>query len=180
VSRAVPEARVARAPASHAQPAAPAQAGRLAAAVPAPIDFTGVAFVVGSGSSYAGGKTTSTGTNRTPPVGDVAPGGTGSGTGTGAPARSRARPVSLDASAWMCPWPAEADARQVDEETVVLQVAVSADGRVERVEVVADPGFGFGAAARQCALATRFQPARDSRGTAIAAMSPPIRVHFFR
>jgi protein TonB len=169
--------RTARAPGARAKPAAPAQAGRLAAANPSPLDFTGSAFVVGTGSSYAGGKTTTAGTSRTAAIGNVAPGGTGDGA---AIARSWARPVSLDQSAWTCPWPAAADAQQVDEQTVVLRVAVRADGRAERVEVVSDPGYGFGPAARQCALGTRFEPARDGGGQPVAALSPPIRVHFFR
>jgi protein TonB len=88
--------------------------------------------------------------------------------------------VSLDRAAWSCPWPAEADAQQIDQETVVLRVAVRPDGRVERVEVVSDPGFGFGSAARLCALATPFQAARNVAGEPIGALSPPIRVHFFR
>ncbi|HEY6477672.1 MAG TPA: ferric siderophore ABC transporter substrate-binding protein, partial [Polyangia bacterium] len=139
-----------------------------------PLDFTGSAFIVGSGPSYAGGTTTSSGTSKQPVSGPVAPNGTGGG------ARSRARPVSLDQAAWSCPWPAEADARQVDQETVVIRVAVAADGRPDRVEVVEDPGFGFGQAARQCALATRFGAARNAAGESVAALSPPIRVHFFR
>jgi protein TonB len=155
-------------------PAAPAQAGQIAAASTSPLDFTGSAFVVGSGSSYAGGTTTAAGTNRKPPSGPVAPSGTGDG------AHSRARPVSLDQAAWNCPWPAEADARQVDQETVVIRVAVGADGRAERVDVLQDPGFGFGTAARQCALTTRFAAARNPAGDPIGALSPPIRVHFFR
>jgi protein TonB len=161
---------------THPGPAAPAQAGRLAAVAESPVDFTGTAFVVGSGASYAGGTTTPTGTSRTPASGAVAPGGTG----TGAAARSHARAVQLDQAAWSCPWPAEADARQVDQETVVLRVAVGADGHAERVDIVQDPGFGFGRAAHQCALATRFEPARDPSGAPITALSPPIRVHFFR
>jgi len=161
--------------AAHHAPAAPAQAGQIAAASTSPVDFTGSAFVVGSGPSYAGGATTSSGTNRKPATGAVAPSGTGDGT-----ARSRARPVSLDQAAWNCPWPAEADARQVDQETVVIRVAVGTDGRADRVDVLQDPGFGFGPAARQCALATRFGAARDPAGAPIAALSPPIRVHFFR
>jgi periplasmic protein TonB len=161
---------------THPGPAAPAQAGKLAAVSESPVDFTGTAFVVGSGASYAGGTTTRGGTGRSPASGTVAPGGTGDGTAT----RSRARAVGLDQAAWSCPWPAEADARQVDQETVVLRVAVGADGRADRVEVVDDPGFGFGRAARQCALGTRFEPARDPAGAPIAALSPPIRVHFFR
>jgi periplasmic protein TonB len=160
--------------AAHHAPAAPAQAGQIAAASTSPLDFTGSAFVVGSGPSYVGGTTTSTGTNRKPISGPVAPNGTGDG------ARSRARPVSLDQAAWNCPWPAEADARQVDQETVVIRVAVGVDGRADRVDVLQDPGFGFGTAARQCALATRFGAARNPTGDPIAALSPPIRVHFFR
>jgi len=161
--------------ASHHAPAPPAQAGRIAAATDAPLDFTGSAFVVGSGSTYAGGTTTAKGTSRTPPTGVVAPNGTGDGQ-----VRSRARPVTLDQSAWNCPWPAEADARQVDQETVVIRVAVRADGRADRVDVVGDPGFGFGRQARECALETRFGAALNAAGDPVAALSPPIRVHFFR
>src|SRR5450631_3533555 len=160
--------------AAHHAPAGPAQAGQIAAASTSPVDFTGSAFVVGSGPSYAGGRTTSTGTNHKAVTGPVAPNGTGDG------ARSRARPVSLDQAAWNCPWPSEADARQVDQETVVIRVAVAVDGRADRVEVLQDPGSGFGTAARQCALATRFGAARNPAGDPIAALSPPIRVHFFR
>jgi periplasmic protein TonB len=161
---------------THPAPAAPAQAGRLAATSGAPVDFTGTAFVVGSGAaSYAGAMIAAAGTSRAPAFGTVAPGGTGDGAG-----RSRARAVGLDEAAWSCAWPAEADARQVDQETVVLRVAVRADGRADRVDIVDDPGFGFGRAARQCALGTRFEPARDRAGAPIAALSPPIRVHFFR
>jgi protein TonB len=89
--------------------------------------------------------------------------------------------VTLDQASWSCPWPAEADARQVDQETVVIRVAVRADGRVDHVDVLQDPGFGFGRAARDCALASRsFAPALDAQGAPVAAQSPPIRVHFFR
>ena len=155
----------------------PAQAGQLAAVSPEPVDFTGMAFIVGSGTSYAGRATTSTGTSRKAVLGAMAPGATGS---RPISVRSRARPVALDQSAWNCPWPAEADAEQVNEQTVVLQASVRADGRPDRVEVFSDPGFGFGSAARLCALRTRFEPARDSAGQPIPAQSPPIRVHFFR
>ena len=163
--------------AARARAAPPAQAGQLAAASPEPVDFTGTAFIVGTGASYAGGVTTGTGTSRTPAHGDLTTGGTGDGA-TVAPSRNRS--VSLDQAAWSCPWPAEADAQQVNDQTVVLRVAVRADGRPDRVDVLSDPGVGFGAAARLCALRTRFEPARDSGGQPIAALSPPIRVHFSR
>lgn len=159
-------------------PAAPAQAGALAAASDAPADFTGTAFVVGNSAAYAGGTTMRSGTSRAPVAGAVAPGGTGNGTSP--TSHSLARPVSLDQSAWSCQWPSEADAQQIDEQTVVLRVTVRLDGRAERADVVSDPGFGFGQAARVCALATRFEPARDVEGHPVPAMSPPIRVHFFR
>jgi protein TonB len=159
---------------AHRASSAPAQAGQIAAASTSPVDFTGSAFVVGSGPSYAGGTTTTTGTNHQAVTGPVAHNGPGDG------ARSRARPVSLDQAAWNCPWPPEADARQVDQETVVIRVAVGGDGRADRVDVLQDPGFGFGSAARQCALATRFGAAHNPAGDPIAALSPPIRVHFFR
>jgi periplasmic protein TonB len=165
-----------RATAHHA-PAAPAQAGQIAAATDAPLDFTGSAFVVGSGATYAGGTTTARGTSHAPVTGAVAP----NGHGDGQAARSRAKPVSLDQASWNCPWPAEADARQVDQETVVIRVAVRPDGRVERADVLDDPGFGFGRAARECALTSRaFAPALDANGTPVGGMSPPIRVHFYR
>jgi len=57
---------------------------------------------------------------------------------------------------------------------------VRADGHAEHVDLLSDPGFGFGAAARMCALRTRFEPARDTAGQPIIALSPPIRVHFYR
>jgi protein TonB len=164
--------------AAHHAPAAPAQAGQIAAATDAPLDFTGSAFVVGSGSTYAGGTTTTHGTSRTSPSGAVAPNGHGDGQ---VAARSRAKPVSLDQASWNCPWPAEADARQVDQETVVIRVAVRPDGRVERADVLDDPGVGFGRAARDCALTSRaFAPALDANGAPVGGMSPPIRVHFYR
>ena len=164
-----------RAPNVQQAPATPpAPAGQLAAVSQEPADFTGTAFIVGSGTSYAGGTTTSSGNSRKAALGPEAPRSALS------KARSRARAVSLDQSAWNCPWPAEADAEQVNEQTVVLQASVRADGRTEHVDVLSDPGYGFGAAARLCALRTRFEPARDMAGQPIAAQSPAIRVHFFR
>ena len=160
---------------AHATP--PAQAGRLAAVSQEPADFTGSTFIVGSGPSYAGGATTSTGTSRKAALGPVAPEAPWSAPSG---ARSRARPVALDQAAWNCPWPAEADAEQINEQTVVLRASVRADGRADRVEVLSDPGFGFGDAARICTLRTRFEPARDVAGQPIRAESPPIRVHFYR
>ena len=95
-----------------------------------------------------------------------------------APALSR--PVALLEGNWACPWPAEADAAQIDEQTVVIRVRVGAEGAVEAADLVADPGVGFGRAALACARQTHFQPARDAGGAPIVAWSSPIRVHFTR
>jgi len=169
----------AAAPARAAAPSPPAQAGKLTAVANAPVDLTGATFVVGGAATFPGGVTAAQGKG-------ARPGTTGDASATGAagearaPGPSRARPVSLDQAAWSCPWPAEADAEQVNEKTVVLRVRVQADGRAATVDVLSDPGFGFGAAARACALATRFEPARDAEGRPVVALSAPIRVHFYR
>lgn len=91
-----------------------------------------------------------------------------------------AHPVSLSARNWSCPWPREANALGIDEQMVVLRVVVTTEGRAESVEVLADPGYGFGQAALACAERARFESATDGTGQAYTATSPPIRVRFTR
>ena len=57
---------------------------------------------------------------------------------------------------------------------------MDARGKATAVSVLKDPGFGFGEAARRCAYAVHFTPALGRDGRPTEAMSPPIRVHFFR
>jgi protein TonB len=95
-------------------------------------------------------------------------------------ASDRSGGVSLADQDWACPWPREADAEQINDETVVIQVVVGVTGRAESVTVLSDPGHGFGQAAIACALRTRFTPGRDRDGRAIRASSPPILVRFTR
>jgi periplasmic protein TonB len=83
-------------------------------------------------------------------------------------------------SSWNCPFPAEADAEGVDDAVVTLQVSVSAEGKASGATVLSDPGHGFGRAARQCALARTYSPARDADGKPTAGKTPPIRVKFSR
>jgi len=168
--------RPARAPTRAVAPSPPAQAGKLTAVTADPVDLTGASFVVGGAATFPGGVTAAPGKGSQPGTApSAARGDAQQGRGP-----SRARAVSLDQAAWSCPWPAEADAEQVNERTVVLRVRVQPDGRAQTVDVLSDPGFGFGAAARACALATRFEPARNPDGQPIAALSAPIRVHFYR
>jgi protein TonB len=88
--------------------------------------------------------------------------------------------VSLPEQSWSCPWPAEAEAERIDEQTVIIRVVVNADGFAASAEMLEDPGHGFGRAAVACALHTRFTPARDRKGRPVRAVSPPIRVRFTR
>ena len=158
--------------------AAPAQAGKVVSAAPGALDLTGDVFVQGQGSAYAGGASTpgGTGTGHVPQVGTPQlPAAKPT-----APARSRASSVSLRSGQWSCAWPDEAISLPLDEMTATIRVTVRADGTVEASEVVQDPGDGFAAAALRCARATRFTPATDPEGRPIRAVSPPIRVHFYR
>lgn len=166
---------------------APAEFGRAASVVArepesgAPVDLTGDAIVTGQATAYGGGVTTPAGTSASPGRGGSANTGAGdAGDAVRASATDRASSVSLESEKWSCPWPREADAEQIDEQTVVLRVVVDASGTAERATVLADPGHGFGAAAVACALRTRFVPARARSGEAARSLSPPIRVRFTR
>jgi protein TonB len=160
----------------------PAQAAAIVAAEPdpaaSPADLTDTPFVTGTASAYAGGVTAARGTNPTAPHDqDVRPGGA---LAVHDPTPDLSRPVALAEESWSCGWPREADTAQIDEQTVIIRVVVDTGGAVVSVEVVSDPGHGFGAAAADCALQTRFTPARDRAGDLVRAKSPPIRVRFTR
>lgn len=88
--------------------------------------------------------------------------------------------MSLPARAWSCPWPSQAQGLDLDEQTVLLRAVVGATGKASTVEILEEPGYGFGDAALNCAKQAKFEPARDSDGTAYEASSPKIRVRFRR
>ena len=80
----------------------------------------------------------------------------------------KSRPVGLLAGpAGACPFPHEADVDGIDMAVVGLRVIVRPDGTARDAELVSDPGHGFGPAARACALAWRYAPARDRNGTPV-------------
>jgi protein TonB len=117
--------------------------------------------------------------------GSGVPGGTGAASGSrqgvvGGTGTGSAQPVTLSLKNWKCPWPAEAEYEDFDEQVVSIKVVVAEDGHVEQAEIVSDPGYGFGRHARDCARRVRFNPAKDGAGRAIKAMSPPIVVRFVR
>ena len=149
----------------------PAQAGKVLAADPsAPADFTSTPIVTGEGSRYVGGTTTATGTSTTPAPSPPA----------AAPVESQARPVGKRDSEWRCPWPSEAESLEIDQQSATIRVRVSATGEAIDVKSVDDPGYGFGRAARACAMQTRWEPALDDDGTPVERWSPPVRVRFER
>jgi protein TonB len=166
-----------------------AQAGKVLTQEPdpnAPVDFTGDGFVTGTGESYAGGSTQAGG-KGTHPVYNPNGRATGVPNGTGAPAptvqtgpdRSRAA-GRAGADEWHCDFPPEADAEQIDEAYVTLQVVVGPDARPKKVTVLQDPGHGFGRMAYQCAQRESYNAAYDHDGNPIEAETKPIRVHFQR
>ncbi|WP_437607288.1 energy transducer TonB [Sorangium sp. So ce834] len=168
------------APKAPAQAAPPAQAGQvvLAESAGAPLDFTGFDMPVGGGERYAGGVTASAGTSAQAVHASRVDRSAPPGRPQGRP--SRARPVGQPVREWRCPWPREADALSVDEQTVVIRTVVRADGTVASAELLSDPGYGFGQMSLACARKQRFVPAADDEGQPITATSPPIHVLFTR
>jgi protein TonB len=172
-----------------APPAAAAEAGKVLTAEPdpdEPVDLRDNTFIQGAGDTYAGGVTSSTGTSKAA-VRDVKATGSGEGTGSGSPKgvpggtgpdlSSAARPVS---GSWdHCGFPQEAEVEQVNQAKVSIAVTISADGRAQTVSVMQDPGYGFGALAKRCALRERFTPAKNRLGEAVAA-TQVISINFFR
>lgn len=98
--------------------------------------------------------------------------------GSSEPNRARAASVWGEPD-WNCPFPPEADINGVDRAVTTLRVELSGQGTVIRVAVVRDPGHGFGAAARRCALGKRYNPALDRNGRPIPA-ALLINVRFVR
>ena len=170
----------------------PAQAAAVMTQDPTPdepVDLTGNTFVTGQGDGTSFGAVSAAGTGRSGQVAKVVRNdGTPNGTGTAAAAPApvaaqgpdRSRKAGLDGSTdWSdCPFPAEADAEQIDEQWVVLQVNVGADGRPSTVSVLQDPGHGFGRQAKICAQRKSFKTALDHDGTPIPGQTSKFTVHF--
>lgn len=168
---------------------AAAQAGAVltkAADPDEPVDLTG--FVTGNAASYAGGVTERSGTSDSAVYDrNARRGGTPGGHGTAVvappppPGPDRSRPAGLSGSSdWKCPWPSEADAEQIDEAYVSVQVTTRPDGTADKVTIVSDPGHGFAREARQCAMRERYNAALDREGNAMAGLTKAFRIHFTR
>jgi protein TonB len=166
-------------------PPAAADAAKVLMQEPAkdePVDLTGNTFLAGNAETAVGGVTQIGGTakmatNNLAAVATGTPGGTG--TAAAPPPvrvdRSRAAAIVNKSNLERCPFPAEADAEQVDEAAVGIEVKVGVDGRAETVSVTQDPGHGFGREARKCALRERYNPALNVDGSPIPGV---YRVNF--
>jgi protein TonB len=184
-----PPPQVAKEIPKEALPPAMAQAAKVLAADPDPNEVLDMrdAIVQGTGETYAGGVTAATGSNKNAVYDTAArpngvPGGTGTANVPLPPKKDLSRVASISGSTdWSdCPFPAEADADQIDQAFVTLQVKVRADGSADAATVVQDPGHGFGREARKCAMRKRYATALDVDGTAIAGQTRPFRVRFQR
>jgi periplasmic protein TonB len=169
-------------PGSAPAPAEAAQVVTREADPNEPVDLTD-SFVAGSGAVYAGGTTSASGVQkravRSHEIGSRITGAEGTPhPPSSGPDRSR-RPSLLGSLAWSCPFPSEPDAAGIDRAVVTISVLIDAKANVKAVGLVRDPGHGFGAAARRCALARRWQPALDRDGRPIPA-SLTLNVRFVR
>jgi len=171
-------------PRAHVAPTAAMAAKTLTAPEDAPADLADFTLVQGNGRSYAGGTTSSTGLSKQAVRGAAATssrpsafGSSGSTVPAGGVDRSRA-PLPQN-GAWDCSrlYPAGA---APDSALVRVVVTVNASGRAISVAVLSDPGFGFGDAARRCALSQRFSPGLDRDGRPAIRSTAPIRVRFSR
>lgn len=164
-------------------PPAPAQAGKVLAAdsdPDEPVDLTGNTFVQGDAENYVGGVTQAKGTG-TKPVQSAAP----SSTAPPAPPPAvkkedlsrQATPVS---ASWNCGFPPEADIEQVNYARVSIAVTIGADGTATNAALVsADPGYGFGALAKRCAMRMKYDAARNRDGVAVTA-TQVVNINFKR
>lgn len=170
-------------------PPAAAEAGKVLTAEEdpnAPVDLTGDGFVTGTGESFAGGITAAKGTSKTA-VRNVAAVATGTGTGTKPappppPKQDLSKPAGVGGDRrWDdCGFPPEADLEGIDFMKVQLVVTVDRTGRAKTVTVLNDPGYGFGALARRCAMRKQFVPGQNARGEPIETTTPPFVIKFTR
>lgn len=157
-------------------------------------DLSSFTIVHKEGSKVTGGGFTSgEGTSQSPvrdprasSKGKEGGRGSGNGTGTGearsaAPASNRSRPaMPLSRNLSDCPFPPQADMAQVDRAVVDVSVSVDASGKPTGAAVVSDPGYGFGAQAKRCAMAMRYEPALGPAGDPISGSTPTLRFRFNR
>ena len=167
------------------RPSPPAAPPALAAAVltaddsAGPLDFTNE-FVTGQGTAFSGGATSSRGVTSRSYVRSGAAVAAPASVPSPAARRDHSRRASVVGGfAWSCPFPPAADEAGIDLAVVELRIRVNAQGRLDQVGVLADPGHGFAQAARRCASGRQFLPALDRNGASVSS-ELAVRVRFTR
>ncbi len=90
----------------------------------------------------------------------------------------RSSPARLGGNVtWRCPFPSEADP-EMHHVIVRAQAEVRADGTAIAVSILSDPGYGFGRAARLCAMQHTYVPAKGADGEPAPGFTVPFAVHF--
>ncbi|GMV13965.1 MAG: hypothetical protein AMXMBFR56_21890 [Polyangiaceae bacterium] len=174
-------------------PPAAAEAGKVLTQEPdpdEPVDLTGEGFISGTSDRFAGGTTAAAGTSKTAVKDPKArPGGTEGGkgqkpgaapAGTGAGAKDASRAATPTSRSWNCGFPPEADFDQIDYATVMISVTVGTDGRAKSVNVLSDPGHGFGRLAKSCAMRMQYNVGVDKDGQPVVKTTSPFPVRFTR
>jgi protein TonB len=164
-------------------PPPPAQAAKVLTREPdpnEPVDLTGDTIVTGEADQFPGGLTSANGRSTTAVRGAAAATATAAPAPAPAPAGpDRSRAPKLHEGEWNAEFPEEANAAQIDDAYVTIEVVVKQDGRASSVQILSDPGHGFGRQAHNFALAHRFDPALDHDGHAVDG-TMRVRVHFSR
>jgi hypothetical protein len=166
---------------------AAAQAGKTLTAPETP-DSNAVAdfsMVQGAGDMYAGGTTSSVGSSKLAVRGPastnaVAPQHNAAIAPKETVAVDQSRGATPNGTDWNCSSLFPSDPSAGDYATVVIAVTVEASGRAKSVAIIRDPGHGFAAAARACAMMQSYRVALDRAGHPTVATTPPIVVRFTR
>lgn len=174
-------------------PPAAAEAGKVLTQEPdpdEPVDLTGEGFISGTSDRFAGGTTAAAGTSKTAVKDPKArPGGAEGGkgqkagaapAGTGSGAKDASRAATPTSRSWNCGFPPEADFDQIDYATVMISVTVGTDGRAKSVNVLSDPGHGFGRLAKSCAMRMQYNVGVDKDGQPVVKTTSPFPVRFTR
>jgi periplasmic protein TonB len=171
---------------------AAAEAGEVLTSEPdpnEPLDLTNEGFISGTSTRFSGGVTTSDGTSKTAVRNQAArsggvEGAKGKAEGTVAPPpvdKSRPAGILPISGSWQsCGFPAEAETEQINEARVRVMLVLGANGKPTSVQVLNDPGYGFGQHVRRCGMRFTFSPSLDKFGNPIAGSSPPFVVTFTR
>lgn len=139
-------------------------------------------FVIGSGRARASGASYGRGQAPEPAGPGNARGvsnGRSNNTSPTLPTEHSRPPRLYGGASWNCPFPPEADVENVNQAVVTLLVSIDTRGAVRSADVHTDPGYGFGRAARRCALTKRWEPGLDVLGRPTSA-SLTVKVRFQR